>query len=249
MQTAERPIYGYVRARVMARHSRRPGPVQWQSLENCRGLEHFLQLARESGLYRWVRRMDASQDPGAWEQTLRQDWRDYLAELAAWAPQRWQPVIEWAGVLPMLPALDHLLGGRPARDWMSREPFLQDFDVNNAPRLKTELLEGPWAPLLTAWGDKTALAAWRAGWREKWPQNGLQQLERLEPAWNLLGPSIAARESREGLEGFFLGLLRDPRPGILCLFAHLGLTGLDMTRLRANLLKRKLIPPQPETGQ
>lgn len=245
MNVAERPTFGYIRARVMARHSRRPGPAQWQNLENCRGLEHFLQVARESGLVRWVRRLEASQAPETWERSLRQDWRDYLAELVAWTPGRWQPVLSWMAVLPMLPALDHLLCGGPTRDWMHAEAFFQGLDLQDPGKRRVQLENSPWKPLLAGWGRDRPLEAWRAGWEAIWPPGGHPQLCRLAPAWDWLDPGLASDECRQGLEGFFLALLRDPWPGILAPVAHLGLTGLDLLRLRGGLLRRRLRPPVP----
>jgi len=245
MPISERAAFGYIRARIMARHSQRPGTQQWQQLEHSRSLEAFLQMARQSSLADWIRHFETADDSVAWERSLRADWQRYLTRLVSWIPSRWQATLAWTGVLPFLPGIAHVLDGNPAAQWMNDEAFFRGMSLDNREAFRSELAAGPWAPLLESWEGNSPLTAWRLAWQTLWPEGYAESIKILEPGWELLNQP--GRQEREELEGFLVRMLRIQQATVLPATAHLGLLSLDLGRLRGNLLSRQLRVQQART--
>jgi|GEM_PF-2497315 hypothetical protein len=222
----------------MARHSQRPGKDQWQQLEHARGLEAFLQIARQSQLVDWIRQFESADDSAAWERSLRADWQRYLARLVSWTPARWQPSLAWIGVLPFLPGIARVLDGKAQLDWMKGELFFQGMNLDSSENFRSELGSGPWAGLLEFWEDNSPLIAWHLAWQTLWPEKHEGSFRALEPGWELL--SQPASQESEELEKFLIRVLRSQQATILPVTAHFGLLSLDLGRLRGNLLRRQL---------
>lgn len=238
MSLSERAAFGYIRARIMARHSQRPGKEQWQQLEHSRGLDAFLQMARQSSLADWIHHFEIADDSVAWERSLRADWQRYLARLVAWTPSRWQASLAWTGVLPYLPAIARVLDGDAPVDWMRGEEFFLGMSLDESQAFRSELASGPWALLLQFWEGNSPLGAWWLAWQTLWPEKHEECIKSLEPGLVLLDQP-ASQESEE-LERFFIRVLRTQQPTVLPVTAHLGLLSLDLGRLRGNLLSRQL---------
>jgi hypothetical protein len=222
----------------MARHSQRPGKQQWQQLEHSRGLEAFLQMARQSTLAEWIHHFETAHDSAAWERSLRADWQRYLSHLVSWTPPRWQPSLAWIGVLPCLPGIARVLAGAAPADWMRDEEFFLGMSLDNPEVFRSELASGPWALLLEFWEDNPPLTAWWLAWQTLWPENHEGCIKALEPGWVLLNQP--GGQQSEELEKFFITVLRTQQPTVLPVTAHLGLVSLDLGRLRGNLLSRQL---------
>jgi hypothetical protein len=238
MAITERTALGYMRARIMARHSRRPGPEQWQQLENCRNLDAFLQIARQTSLNPWIQQFEAGEAPDSWERSLRQDWQAYLAQLLRWTPARWQDVLAWTGILPVLPAIAAILNQQAAPEWVRRDYFLLNMSTGDHEQFRMELAAGPWQRLLQYWQDRNPVAAWWEAWRDCWPKNERVLLQSLSPGIMLLSHSAGLPTA--ALERFLCHLLRDQHASILPVIGHLGLLAMDLRRLRSNLQQRQV---------
>lgn len=230
----------------MARHSRRPGREQWRQIEHSRGLDAFLQMARQSSLADWIRHFESADQSVAWERSLRTDWREYLSQLVSWTPARWKASLGWIEVLPFLPAIARVLEGRPPARWMDGEEFFRGMSLHNSEAFRLELASGPWAPLLGSWQDNSPLDAWQLAWQAFWPRGHAGNIESLEPGWRILGEPDA--QARDELEEFFIRILRIQCPTILPVIAHLGLLSLDLGRLRGGLLSRQLRAQQARSA-
>jgi len=238
MAITERVALGYMRARVMARHSQRLGPEQWQQLENCRNLDAFLQMARQTSLNPWVRHFEASESPDTWERSLRHDWQAYLAQIVRWTPARWQDVLAWTGILPVLPVIAGILDQQDAPEWARHDHFFLAMNITDHEQFRRLLAAGPWQRLLQYWEGRNPIAAWWEAWRDCWPVREYRLLLRLSPGILLLRHPAGLQTA--ALEHFLCRLLRDQHASILPVIGHLGLLGIDLGRLRANLQQRQV---------
>jgi hypothetical protein len=246
MGISERAAFGYLRARIMARHSRRLSDEQWQQLENCRGLEAFLQLARQTNLNPWVRHFEPGDDPRRWEASLRRDWQTSLKQLSNWTPKRWSEVLRWTALLPSLPAIARMLDNPPAPGWVQDDGFLSQFDSRDTHGFRDSLATSAWQRLLVYWGGTQPLQAWWLAWQDCWPPGPPNRLQRLEPARKLLAAPDGLRPGK--LEQCLNRILRDQHSDILGVIAHLGILSLDLGRLRTNLLQRRVRTAQGSEG-
>ena len=238
MAITERAALGYMRARIMARHSQRLGPEQWQQLENCRNLDAFLQIARQTSLNPWIRHFEASDAPDTWERSLRHDWQAYLAQVLRWSPARWRDVLGWTGILPVLPVIAGILNQQDAPEWARRDYFFLAMNTGDNEQFRREFAAGPWQRLLQYWNGRNPVAAWWEAWRDCWPEKQHRLLQRLSPGILLLGHPAGLPTA--ALEQFLCHLLRDQHASILPVIGHLGLLGMDLQRLRGNLQQRQV---------
>jgi hypothetical protein len=238
MAITERAALGYMRARIMARHSQRLAPEQWQQLENSRNLDAFLQMARQTSLNPWIRHFEASETPDTWERSLRHDWQAYLGQVLRWSPTSWQDVLTWIGVLPVLPAIAAILDQQTVPEWVRRDDFFLAINTEDPETFREAMTTGPWRRLLGYWEGRSPLAAWWEAWRDCWPERGQKLLQGLSPGLILLNHPAGLQTV--ALELFLCRILRDRRASILPVIGHLGLLGLDLGRLRANLQRRQV---------
>ncbi len=244
----------YAQARLQARFGERPDETSWRRLADARGPAALLEIARDSGLRRWVAGIEASSDHHRIEISLRARWRECVAETASWMPERWRPAVLWTAALADLPALCRLARGEAPLEWMRRDPVLEPYagarDDERRAKLRREALAFAGA----AWPERGAAPAgrsferqvrraWREEWRRRWPHRGdAQALEDLAGSMEsrFVEPVAAGREA-------FLRRLRAQfrrstlRPGAA--FAFLAFCALDIERLRAELLARVLLDP------
>lgn len=243
----------YAQARLQARFGERPDESSWRGLADARGPDALLEIARASGLRRWIAGIDASSDHHRIEISLRARWRECVAETASWMPEPWQPAVLWTAVLADLPALCRLARGEAPLEWMRGDPVLGPYagakDEERQAKLRQEALAFAGA----AWPERGAAApagesfesqvrcAWRDEWRRRWPNRGdAQALEKLAGLMEstFVEPMAAGRHA-------FLRRLRAQfrrstlRPGAA--FAFLAFCALDIERLRAELLARVLL--------
>ena len=136
--------FAYLQTRLQARHGIRNDAVAWRRLQGSVDFANYLQLAQQTALRPWVMSLHPAQDSGEIEQTLRRQFRDHIEEVAGWAPAPWRPAIRWARRLPDLPALRHLLAGKPAPSGCAM--------TRNCVPLPASILPSGWMPC----GSQTA---------------------------------------------------------------------------------------------
>ena len=250
---AESARFGYLQARLQARHGQRPSGDDWRLAEASVDLGHFLDAVRATSLKRWVRAVSADSSALEIEALMRMAWRDAVETAAAWPPDAWREALLWLRWLPDLPALAHLLAGRGALPWMHLDPVIKRL-ASDDPDPFLETLSGsplaPMAPDLAEHGD--VVRAWLAIWQQRLPGTApsdvLAELDELSAIVNdhlqvmadtdgeadgqILRAALAQRLSR---------WFRRGAGTIIALLAFLGLEGLELQRVRANLLTRRLL--------
>lgn len=240
----------YAQARIQARYGERPEESTWQALANARELGSLYEGIRACGLRRWIAGLDSASDSHAIEIALRARWRESVDELASWMPDAWRAATRWIACLPDLPAMCRLARGEPALPWMEHDPVLKDYACADPAERRLRLTQGalafaPLSPQAEESGTVDIEAqvrhAWRLRWHECWPtrRHGaplVQLADLIESGANeplLLGRKALAHRLRM--------LFRETTLHPAVAFVFLALAAVDMTRLRAELLKHVLL--------
>ncbi|MBF0613595.1 MAG: hypothetical protein G8237_00575 [Magnetococcales bacterium] len=222
------PAFATLQARLQARHSARLDLNQWNRLSAITALEPFLTQARSTPLGLWLQGVDPHGDVHQLEVTLRDVFRKHVALIAGWSLPSWHPAIHWVATWPDLAIARHYRRFGATHPWIARMEGL-------------ELLE-------TSPSGHDLLTWWLNRWRTLWPtpptrHPHLEKLIQLAQAcqeqaddpwseWSRLRTSLELLFRRQAME-----------PGAL--FIHLWLTGLEIYRLRGELSRRLLFPPEP----
>lgn len=223
----------YAQVRMQARHGAQPDEALWRQLGGHDSLAAYLAAARATGLAGWIAGIGDGADAHVIERTLRQRWRQAVAELAGWMPAEWQQAVRCTAGLIDLPARAHLARGGEMQRWMADDPGVAGEAASNAGRDSQQ--------------PPTDRRQWLEAWRQRWPAGDEDEKEALArlaaslarhlEALPLLPPA-AAREARRALrQAAALSFRRLAfRPGAA--FAYLLLLALDLERLRAELVLR-----------
>lgn len=236
---------GYAQARIQARYGDWPDAGTWQRLAATQSLRAYLETARATSLAPWVENLSDASDVHDVEASVRGSLYGLVLEVARWVPPAWSEAVAWARWLAYLPAIRHLLAGEPPLPWMARghrlRPFLQE---GVSARAESLARQGA-APLVAAWRREEALAdAWLDAWRARWPVLGGEERAGLEAVQQPLealrrrlaeqGAGELAVEVRERLVRVFRREALAPG----AVFAFLGIHGIDLIRLRGDLVAR-----------
>jgi hypothetical protein len=195
--------------------------------------------------------------PEAIERALRVAWRDAVDEVAGWSPERWREAVAWLRWLPDLPAIEHLMRGGKVPPWMRADPVMRALAYDEPARRHEALAGLPLAPLHPE-ARRPCHGSWRPGWR-----NGSRACRKakrrerrgLEAVLEAVRRHVEAMRISEEPDGRALRnalvarLARRFRRGAgtaVALFAHLVLDGLELERLRAGLMTRRLLPERAE---
>jgi len=243
--------FAYAQARLQSRQGERPAATDWRRLEGVGNVVHFLQVARRTRLRRWVEELHGAQDSHAVEMALRRQFCDYVDEVARWLPRPWRDTLRWLKRLPDLPAIQYLTSDEPPQPWMARDPRLSAFTHSDREARLLALKDSDCRPLVAACERGEAIAgAWVRCWRESWPDDagareGLERLVSVVRRFYTPANVADAPDPRQDHEALLVQLTMvfrrySFRP-VAC-YAHLGLTALDLIRLRAHLLERILLP-------
>jgi hypothetical protein len=241
--------FAYAQARLQARHGMRPTEQLWRRLASTGDLANFLQQAQHTTLRPWVLGMQATQTSHTLELSLRQHFRHYIDEVANWLPLNWGVVVRSAKGLPDLPVLQFLLRGEAAPQWLLEDARLLPFTAENMATRLEAMQRSDYDYLATAWQRGEPLyKAWLERWQQQWPASrrfaaGLAYLARLLRQY-LEGPrgetaAAGGLQRQRLIAGLNLAFRRYSfEPAAAC--AHLGLVGLDLEKLRGELLRRAL---------
>ena len=242
----------YAQSRLQARFGERPDDMLWQALEAVPERGVALEVARASGLRRWVAGISADADSHEIEIALRARWRECVTEISSWMPAGWQPATLWTSGLVDLPALCHLArGGRPL-PWMFSDPLLQAY-ARADPMTRGRMLRedcGAFAGSSFAASGNAVLPAapspssirkaWLEEWRRRWPRWGdtglLENLALLLDAALKQPAAIGRPELVRRLRSLFRRSVLRP----VAAFIYIAFAALDMERLRTGLLKPAL---------
>lgn len=245
---------GYIQTRLQARYGQRPTEEDWRLLEATPDLAAYLQAARRTMLAPWIAHMPAEVDTHRIERSLREDWVDFIAELSGWAPEAWQPAIDWFTTAPYLPCMAHLARGEPATRWMRDDPALSPYAAENPASRETELKLSLLAPTLNAIRmGEPPLAAWARQWLTFVPEDATVDRARLEQLAagmvsdfhniaELPAESTRSQIHRQSMIGGLVRLFRRYARTPVAIFAYLGMAQMDFERLRGGLVLRALLP-------
>ncbi len=255
----------FTHARLYARHGQRADESIWQRLETVRELAALLETARGTSLQPWVLGITATASARQIEAAMLRQWRKTVAEVVGWMPARWQAALAWCAVLPDLPLLQHLACGGEVGAAMLDDPEHHALcDAPSGARLAV-LSAGHLAALAMAWSAQQTsagaqpsawLCAWHAEWRRRLPRRSSETDDKLawvEAALRAHASAFAAappgsgRLLRRSLGTRLSQLLRRAALDPAAAFIHIGLCGLDLERLRGELLLRALFTGVPST--
>ncbi|MDD5176168.1 MAG: hypothetical protein PHQ05_07090 [Sterolibacterium sp.] len=242
----------YALSRLQARFGERPDESFWQKLETVPEPAAALEIARSSGLRRWVAGIAPRADSHEIEIVLRARWRESVTEISSWVPASWQPSLLWSRGLVDLPALCYLARGATPLPWMFDDPVLQVYARADSTTRETMLREdcrafmgrsfkGTGQPVLPASpGPSQIYQAWLDEWRQRWPGWSdtalLENLVQLFDAAMKQPAAIGHPELLRKLRSLFRCSVLRP----VAVFIHIAFAALDIERLRAGLLKHDL---------
>jgi hypothetical protein len=249
--------FAYLQARLQARHGDRPSPDDWRIAESSSGLSHYLEAVRRTPLKRWVGDLNHEMEPEAMERLLRATWRETVDQVADWSPEEWRPAVRWLRWLPDLPAIEHLLRGAKVPPWMRADPVMRELAFDELPRRREALAESPLAPLCP---EETQVlpqvaAAWTRELQQRLPAGARDPAGELTQILEAVRSHVEAMRASEDRDGIALRnllgsrLARRFRRGAgtaVALFAHLVLDGLELERVRAGIMARRLLPERAE---
>ena len=243
--------FAYVQARLQARHGQRPAEHVWFQLHGIGDLANYLLVVRRTSMRHWVLGMNVSHSTHEIEQSLRDQLRQYINEIADWLPTEWRQSVRWLSRLADLPALQHLLAGNAAQAWMLSDPMLRDFTSEERELRLDAIMRSDCYRLAESWQKGHSLPdAWLDHWQQLLPDNslnedGIRQMIRLYRE-HLSLPSdrkiVDTAQQRLQLETRLTSLFRHHSFQATAAFAHLGLVALDLGRLRSDLVRRALFP-------
>jgi len=245
----------YAQARIQARFGRRPEPALWRELRSVSDSGALLAAIQGSVLAPWTAGIEARSDLHQIDRALRERLRAHIREVAAWLPPAWRDAALWILHLPHLPAVMRLLAGERALAWMWREPALQPAVAAESRPPQAAIAASAFAFLLPGRARRRAArgaapapsvdarTAWLNEWRERWPAEGREGLERLvATVLTHLERFARARVAESGglralLEQDLRRLFRRFALQPAAAFAYLALAALDLERLRAELAR------------
>ena len=243
--------FAYAQARLQARHGQRPGEEVWQQLQGSGDLASFLLVVRRTSLRHWVLGMSITHSIHEIEQLLRDQFRDYGDEVAAWLPAEWSESVRWIRCLVDLPALQHLLSGYAVPGWMLSDSILRDFASEEKELRLEAIMLSDYSHLAEEWLKGQPLPhAWLEHWLHIAPvhamkETGINKIIRLYQD-NFLASARSAspvtEQQRFSLHKQLTILFRRYSFQATAAYAHIGLVALDLEKLRRGLVSRALFP-------
>ena len=230
----------------------RPDEHVWQIVESKKELENYLQTASQTHLKDWVAGLQATDNHHVIENTLLKLYREYILDVARWVPPEWRDAVRWVSSLTYLPAIQHLLSGNTAQQWMREDPELKNFTATNMDLRLDNFSTSRFAPLLDAWqSDQSLVTGWLIYWRSLWPdkkfkhQTPLNELIKLTTGhietFRHLVPTMTGPQ-RQQLSTKLTVMFRKYAFQPVAVFIHLFLVALDIERLRGAIMRRSLFP-------
>jgi hypothetical protein len=243
---AEDARLAYLQARLQARHGDRPSTDDWRIAESSADLSHYLEALRRTSLKRWIGEINHEMEPELIERLLRAAWRLNVDQVASWSPEAWRPAVEWMRWLPDLPAIEHLVRGGKVPPWMRADPVLRELAFDEPQRRHDALAALGLARVPEDWVEEW-LRRLPAQWRR--PGGEITQILELVQAHVESMRSATDADGRALRNALASRIARRFRYGAgtaVALFAHLVLDGLELERVRAGVITRRLMPERQE---
>lgn len=237
----------YALARVQAHYGRRLRESDWRRLETTQTLGQYLEALRNGTLADWVLSLDRTQDCHAIDRTLRNGWRRYVGQVAAWHSAEWQPWIAWLAWLPTLSLLAQLARSEPAPAWMMADPVCGPIAPGSLPERIAALRGTPLAAFEPGISGRAAIdSLWRERWLTLEPRGAadirplLDALLRAVDTYRHATAHDAANTTvlRQQLTDQLTRLFRTGAGTVVATICHLGLMIFELQRLRGGLINR-----------
>jgi hypothetical protein len=241
--------FAYVQTRIQSRYGSRAKTEVWLKLHTIDDLGSYLQVARQTQLRPWVLGINSTHSSHSVELALRQKYRQHVDEVARWMPSAWQGPVQWIKRLADLPLLQYLAAGGEPVKWMSSDPAINGFTMED-PALRLQAMrDAGCTKLVEAWQqDDLLIAGWLRHWNSLCPdikafKQGLQQMELLLHSHN----HLSARQADTGLAAGYADLENRLRtifrrytfqPAAVC--AYLASIAIDVQHVRSDLMQRML---------
>ncbi|MGA9333914.1 MAG: hypothetical protein WBV39_06520 [Rudaea sp.] len=219
----------YALTRLHARYALLMLPDQWSQLERIENFAAFVQQARDTVLRPWLVHFDPHVDAHRIEATLRELFRQRVAQVARWIPRQERAAIQWVEQAILLPVRRHRSSGGEAYPWLAPTPVADEIPVET---------------------DGAALVrAWLAGWRRLWParmeNRERRSLERLIAVCQATQRGLRDEAFRDAggtvsVELDLRRMFRRADGSLAGASAYLVLLWLQTVRLRGALLRRRL---------
>lgn len=249
--------FAYLQARLQARHGERPSPDDWRLVEASADLSHFLDAVSRTSLKRWIGDLNHEMEPEAIERQLRATWREVVSQTAGWCPESWRKAVEWLRWLPDLPAIENLVSGGKLAPWMRHDPVMRDIAFDELPRRSEALAESEFEPLthtdrIDHNGRVRTVQLWIEEWQRRCPEAPDPVLTDLLETVLAHVESMRGSDAEDGralrnlLATHIARLFRRGAGTASAVFAHLLLDGLELERLRAGIISRRLMPERSE---
>jgi len=238
----------YALSRVHARHGSRLTEGEWRHLEASHDLASYLDAARTGALAPWVATLGVRADEHAIERALRMEWRRYVQTVTLWHPSVWQPWLAWLAWLPWLALLAQLARPEAPPLWLLADPVCGPVAPGTQAERRAALERTVLAPLAAGLDRAhSPTVLWRRHWQELAPASDsdtqrLQQalLATLARYAEALALASTSDVPRAALASALRRLFRAASGTVVATVCHLGLTGLDLQRLRGGLAYRCL---------
>jgi len=244
--------FAYAQARLQSRYGERADEHVWLRLHNINDLSSYLQSAQQTALRPWVLGIDPGHDSHSIELALRQKFRQHVDEVADWVPADLRLSLHWIKRLVDLPALQYLLSGNTAMDWMRLDPAINQFLADDVNLRSSALSADGCDMLLNAWRrGEPILEGWLAQWNKLLPRSsasstGLQRMEQLLlQQLRLQSGQLGAGKDDAAAPADYEQITDDLRlifrrnafqPAAVC--AYLAIIALDIHQLRSDLMRR-----------
>ncbi|MBK7586312.1 MAG: hypothetical protein IPI67_39765 [Myxococcales bacterium] len=212
------PRFLYTQARLQARNAERLSRAAWDRLAGSHGVERFLEAASVTPLARFVHSVTHDTDAGKVEQLLLTAYAAHTDEVADWVPPDWSNAVRFVRWLPLLERLE---SGAAGADWIAASP------VPAGPGASREWFR-QFRGLCPRPGELDPLSTVVRDHLKEMRDTSVEQ-----NGWTLRAKLSITLER----------LLRRRPATPVAVFAHLGLTLLELERLRAELLLRTSIAP------
>lgn len=246
--------FAYAQARAQAIQGRRLSHDGWYRVESRASLAGYLHALRGSALETVTTAISESSSPHAIERSLRSEWRQAVLAASRWVPVDWRPAVEWTLWLPILGILSHLQSGGSARPWMLADNSLAEFAAEDA-AARRDVFQNQGLD----WPEpaENPVSWWIGHWRATWP-GGDRDLGRLDRLIDIVfhAPATSGPERRGDTsepyaaraEKQIIRMLRYSPGQSVTVFCHLGLTAIELMRLRYGLVPRATFRQRREGG-
>jgi hypothetical protein len=247
-----RAEFTYMQARCQACYSMQLR-TEWQRLAGTRDPGAFLATLLRRPPHASLTSLSARMGVHEFEGLLRKTYRRIVHEVAAWMPSNWRPAVNCVAVLADLPAIQFLLKTGDAYAWLQSDDSLNIYTQGASRKAAgAQAAHGFLNYLRREPRADSLVNVWTRYWHTLWPpMTGAQRAQLLELETAVLRSrqrlaDIKTQSSRaeiETLERKFIRSFRQRIQTPAAAFAYLGLSWLELARIRAGLLERRLIAP------